>query len=229
MSRLAFNFSDNFQRRIASGDASLRLYAILDAESCARRGLSLLAVAEAWRNAGIRLVQYRDKQGTDDAVLANALAIRGIFEGSGAILILNDRVPLFAASGFQGVHVGQTDAGVTTTREMIGREAILGTSTHTPVQVTEADKTDVSYIAVGPVYGTQTKLDASPVVGLEGVRTARALTRKPVVAIGGITAETVRLVHDNGADSVAVISALLPTSGETLDRPAKTLLRLLTV
>jgi thiamine-phosphate pyrophosphorylase len=227
MSRLASSPHEDFQRRIVSGDAALRLYAILDAESCERRGLPLIAVAEAWRDAGVRLIQYRNKQGSDTAVLENALRIKAVFAGTDAILILNDRVPLFAASGFDGIHVGQTDAGVRRARAMIGPDAILGVSTHTPAQLTAADGSDATYVAIGPVYGTQTKLDADPVVGPEGVRTARGLTRKPLVAIGGIAAGTALAVRAAGADSVAVISALLPTQGESLVPSASAFLRLL--
>jgi thiamine-phosphate pyrophosphorylase len=186
------------------------LYAILDAETCTRRGLELLAVARAWRNAGIPLIQYRDKQGTDDEVLSNALRMKAIFEGSDTLLILNDRVHLFVASGFDGVHVGQTDVEIAKARSVIGVDAILGMSTHSPTQVADADRADVDYVAIGPVYGTQTKLDADPVVGLEGVRLARSLTRKPLVAIGGINRRTAADVLNAGADSVAVISSLLP-------------------
>jgi thiamine-phosphate pyrophosphorylase len=90
----------------------------------------------------------------------------------------------------------------------LGGEGIVGVSTHTDDQVTEADPSDADYIAVGPVFATATKLNAEPVVGLEGVRRARALTRKPIVAIGGITLENARSVIDAGADSVAVIGGL---------------------
>ena len=170
----------------------------------------MLKVAAAWREAGIRLVQYRDKQGSDEIVLANALQIAATFKGADATLVLNDRVHLFAKSGFHGIHVGQSDAAIADSRALIGPHAILGASTHTPQQVAAADAADVDYIAVGPVFGTQTKLDAEPVIGLEGVRAARALTAKPLIAIGGITQVSASQVLQAGADSVAVISALLP-------------------
>jgi thiamine-phosphate pyrophosphorylase len=185
------------------------LYAILDAERCVRQGLSLLQVAEAWRDAGVRLIQYRDKPGSDAEVLRNAFALRSVFPEGETTLILNDRVHLFAASGFDGVHVGQTDLTAGRVRELIGAEAVLGISTHNPEQLRAADGLPVDYVAVGPVYATGTKVDADPVVGIEGVRVARALTRKPLVAIGGITLDRVDDVMIAGADAVAVISALL--------------------
>ncbi|MEZ2346513.1 thiamine phosphate synthase [Terriglobus sp. RCC_193] len=186
-----------------------RLYAILDAESCARRGVSLLETAKAWRDAGVTLVQYRDKVASDASVLENAALLRRVFEGTDATLILNDRVHLFAASGFDGVHVGQGDDAVAPVRAVIGPDAVLGVSTHNPAQVSIADGLAVSYVAVGPVFATLTKLDAEPVVGLDGVALARSLTRKPLVAIGGIAAVNASSVLEAGADSVAVISGLL--------------------
>jgi thiamine-phosphate pyrophosphorylase len=185
------------------------LYAILDAESCARRGLSLLETAKAWRDAGVTLVQYRDKVASDASVLENAALLRRVFEGADATLILNDRVHLFAASGFDGVHVGQGDASVSSVRDVIGADAVLGVSTHSPTQVSIADRLAVSYVAVGPVFATSTKLDAESVIGLDGVALARSLTRKPLVAIGGITQGNAAAVLEAGADSVAVISGLL--------------------
>jgi len=197
-----------------------RLYAILDAESCARRGLSLLDVSKAWRDAGITLVQYRDKVASDDEVLRNAALLRDVFEGTDATLILNDRVHLFGESGFDGVHVGQGDASIAAVRAVIGLDALLGISTHNPAQFADADALDVSYVAVGPIFATSTKLDADPVVGLAGVAQARSLTHKPLVAIGGITAANAASVIEAGADSVALISGLL-------DADASALLRLL--
>jgi thiamine-phosphate pyrophosphorylase len=197
-----------------------RLYAILDAESCTRRGLLLVDVAKAWRDAGITLVQYRDKVASDTDVLRNAAVLRDVFTGSDATLILNDRVHLFVESRFDGVHVGQEDASVAAVRAVIGPDALLGISTHNPAQFADADALDVSYVAVGPVFATSTKLDADPVVGHAGVALARSLTRKPLVAIGGITAANAVSVIDAGADSVALISGLL-------DGDVRSLLRLL--
>jgi thiamine-phosphate pyrophosphorylase len=224
---LASSYHWDFQRRIVSGDASLRLYAILDAGTCDRRGLAVKEVAIAWRDAGIRLLQYRDKRGTDDQVLTGAAVIRIIFESTDATLILNDRVHLFRQTGFDGVHIGQTDTTVEETRGIIGADAILGLSTHNAAQLDDADELDVNYVAIGPVYATGTKLNAEPVVGLEGVREARSLTRKPLVAIGGINESTAPAVLAAGANAVAVISGLLPPDGGSLRETADRFRRLL--
>jgi thiamine-phosphate pyrophosphorylase len=108
----------------------------------------------------------------------------------------------------------------------MGAERVIGVSTHHEAQVIAADASEADYVAVGPVFATSTKADAEPVVGLEGVRRARALTRKPLVAIGGITRENARSVIDAGADSVAVIGGLL-APGEQPGKIAKDFLEIL--
>ena len=124
-------------------------------------------------------------------------------------LIMNDRADLCLAAEFDGVHVGQEDLSPESVRKIIGPERWLGVSTHNPEQIREADLTSADYLAIGPVFPTSSKEKPDPVVGLEGVRRARALTRKPLVAIGGITRTNARSVIEAGADSVAVISDLL--------------------
>lgn len=199
-----------------------KLYAILDTETCVRRGFALLTVARVFRDAGISLLQYRDKQGSDDEVLQNASALSTVFAGTGATLILNDRVHLFSQTAFHGVHVGQTDRSISEVRAIVGPEAIVGLSTHNPQQLRDADTQAISYAAMGPVYATTTKLDADPVVGLEAVRTARTLTQKPLVAIGGITRDNAPDVLATGVDFVSVITGLLPPEGAPLSAVAET-------
>jgi len=124
-------------------------------------------------------------------------------------LIMNDRADLCLAAKFDGVHVGQEDLSPESVRKIIGPERWLGVSTHNPEQIREADLTSADYLAIGPVFATSSKEKPDPVVGLEGVRRARELTRKPLVAIGGITRANAASVIEAGADSVAVISDLL--------------------
>ena len=199
----------SFARRSASKDPSRRLYAILDAESCARRGLDPATVARAWRDAGVCLLQYRDKAGSDDDMLRAADRIAEAFRSERSILLLNDRVHLLSRSGWDGVHIGQRDIPVSLAREQIGEHAVLGLSTHTPQQAEAAGREDIDYVAVGPIFATSTKLNAEPVVGLCGLQAVRVLVRKPLVAIGGISSSSAPAVYRAGADSVAVISALL--------------------
>jgi len=129
--------------------------------------------------------------------------------GSSVRLIMNDRADLCLAADFDGVHVGQEDLSPESVRRIIGPERWLGVSTHNPEQLREADITPADYLAIGPVFATSSKEKPDPVAGLEGVRRARLLTRKPLVAIGGITRANAASVIEAGADSVAVISDLL--------------------
>lgn len=143
-------------------------------------------------------------------MLRAAESIANVFRTADSILLLNDRVHLLPRSGWDGVHVGQGDTPVPLGRELIGDDAILGLSTHTPEQAERAGREDVDYIAIGPVFATTTKLNAEPAVGLCGLQAVRALFRKPLVAIGGIGLHQAGQVRASGADLVALISALLP-------------------
>jgi thiamine-phosphate pyrophosphorylase len=187
------------------------LYPILDA-GCFPDILSLIAMAdELAATAGVTLIQYRNKSGHARVMLEQARELRRQSR-AGALhvrLIMNDRADLALAAEFDGVHVGQDDLSPESVRRIIGPDRWLGISTHNPEQLAEADKTSADYLAIGPVFSTSSKARPDPVVGLEGVRRARALTRKPLVAIGGITRDNAASVIEAGADSVAVISDLL--------------------
>jgi thiamine-phosphate pyrophosphorylase len=132
-------------------------------------------------------------------------------------LMMNDRADLCLAAGFDGVHVGQEDLSPEAVHAIIGPEGWLGVSTHNPEQLREGDLTSADYLAIGPVFATSSKEKPDPVVGLDGVRRARALTRKPLVAIGGITRANAASVIEAGADSVAVISDLLKEPGKSAE------------
>ena len=183
------------------------LYPILDA-GCFSKPLDLIAAAEELLAGGATLLQYRNKSGDARATLKQAQELKRHLGGS-LRLIMNDRADLCLAAEFHGMHVGQDDLLPESVRGIIGAERWLGVSTHNPEQVAEADKTSADYLAIGPVFSTSSKEKPDPVVGLEGVRRARQLTRKPLVAIGGITRANAASVIEAGADSVAVISDLL--------------------
>jgi thiamine-phosphate pyrophosphorylase len=184
-----------------------RLYPIVDAEMLTAKGIALPVFAQQLRDAGITLLQYRDKAGPQKQILHNAAVIAGIFKGVNVTLVMNDSPELAQLAGWRAVHVGQTDAAVAEARLALPL-GIVGCSTHSAQQVVEADAAGADYIAIGPAFSTSTKQNPDPVVGLEGVRLARSLTSRPLVAIGGITAENAASVIEAGADSVAVIGAL---------------------
>jgi thiamine-phosphate pyrophosphorylase len=190
-----------------------RLYPILDAGLLIRAGLSIEGFARELRQAGIRFLQYRDKEATDDVVQQRAALLRTIFPDG--CLLLNDRVSLVAATRCDGIHVGQEDLSPAQTRATLGPEVLIGVSTHGEDQLRGATRSPADYIAIGPVFATTSKVDPDPVVGLEGVRAARAMTTKPLVAIGGINRSNCAAVIHAGADSVAVISDLIPRPGSS--------------
>ena len=168
----------------------------------------MFAAAEELVAGGCTLIQYRNKSGHARQMLEQARELRR--RASDRVkLIMNDRADLCLAAGFDGLHVGQDDLSPESARRIIGPDRWMGVSTHNPEQMAEADRTDADYLAIGPVFATTSKANPDPVVGLEGVRRARALTRKPLVAIGGITRANARSVIEAGSDSVAVISDLL--------------------
>ena len=204
-----------------------RLYPILDA-ACFSDEMALSIAAESLAAAGCTLIQYRNKSNNTRQMLEQARELRKRFSRTedqsprpydqtattvahpySVRLIMNDRADLALAAEFDGVHVGQDDLSPEAVRKIIGPNRWLGVSTHNPEQVAESDQTSADYLAVGPVFVTSSKQNPDPVVGLEGVRRARQLTRKPLVAIGGITRANAASVIEAGADSVAVISDLL--------------------
>lgn len=204
------------------------LYPILDSSYLAgasdRAGL-LRQLVHDLTAAGVRILQYRNKSADESQILADARALREAAAGTGLLLILNDYPELAVQAGFDGVHIGQTDMPPNRARAIIGLEKILGVSTHNEAQLRVADSQPVDYVAIGPVYPTATKENPDPVIGLEGVRIARRLTRKPLVAIGGITAANAPAALRAGADSVAVISAIFQPGAADAAARAREFLR----
>jgi thiamine-phosphate pyrophosphorylase len=192
-----------------------RLYAILDAD-CFPSADAMFIASEELDAAGCTFLQYRNKSGNARRMLDDARELKRRV-GDRVKLIMNDRADLCLAAGFDGLHVGQDDLSPEAVRRIIGPARWLGVSTHNPEQLAEADKTSADYLAIGPVFPTSSKVNPDPVVGLEGVRRGRELTRKPLVAIGGITRANARSVVEAGADAVAVISDLLLDPGKSAE------------
>ena len=196
-----------------------KLYAIVDVSCFALPLRTTAAIVEYARDlaaGGATLIQYRNKVGTTREMLSHARELRRVL-GDGVTLIMNDRADLCLAADFQGVHVGQDDLSPEGARIVIGPRRILGASTHNLEQLREADAGPADYIAFGPMFATSSKRNPDPIVGLEGLRAARALTKKPLVAIGGVTRSNARSVIDAGADSVAVIADLLSSPSKVTE------------
>ncbi|MCL5006189.1 MAG: thiamine phosphate synthase [Acidobacteria bacterium] len=199
------------------------LYAIIDAAQMGAK--SPLLVAETLLLAGVRLIQYRDKTGTSRRLYDVSQEIAGQARRWNALFIVNDRADIARSSGAHGVHLGQEDLPVEMARRVLRDGQQIGISTHTLAQVSQAESSSADYVAFGPIFATRSKDRPDPVVGLDGLRQARALTRKPLVAIGGITLTNAPAVIEAGADSVAVIHDLL--AAEDIGARAREFLRLL--
>lgn len=183
-----------------------RLYVILDAGliTSSERDCAL-CLAEA----GVRLLQYRNKSAPARQYLESSRALAKSLGPLGVSFFVNDRPDVAFLAGATGVHVGQDDLDVEQTRRVVGREKLVGVSTHNLEQFEAAAASSADYIAVGPVFNTSSKANPDPVVGLNFIHNVRAKTDKPIVAIGGISLEQAASVIEAGADSVAVISGIL--------------------
>jgi thiamine-phosphate pyrophosphorylase len=192
-----------------------RLNAIIDVEVAERCGWPPLELARAFIEGGARFLQLRAKTMPGDALLATASAVVQFAHQHHARVIINDRADIARLVDADGVHVGQDDLPPAAVRAVVGDAAEVGLSTHTIEQVERAVLEPVSYVAVGPVFGTATKATGYARIGLEIVRQAAVRTRAkglPLVAIGGITLENAVSVLQAGAASVAVIGDLLTTA-----------------
>jgi len=183
-------------------------YPILDTHLLAKAGIAADAMARALVRAGVGMAQFRHKGPYTRKVFSQAEEIGRILKEGGVRFVINDRADVALMLHADGVHLGQDDLPATSVRGMTGRDMALGLSTHNEAQLRDADEQPADYLAIGPVFGTQSKEKADPVVGLTELARLRPLTQKPLVAIGGITRANARQVLAAGADSVAVISDL---------------------
>ena len=189
------------------------LYAIID--PALLKKTSELSFVEMMAESGVELLQYRNKRASSRELFEasqsisatlSRLARLGIYKPR---FIVNDRADIAVLANAQGVHVGQQDLNVEEARVIVGPDMLVGVSTHSLEQLDAADKTSADYIAFGPIFPTSSKENPDPVVGLELLREARRHTRKPIVAIGGITLERAAEVFRAGADSLAVARDLI--------------------
>src|SRR5260370_770200 len=183
-----------------------RLYVILDSALLKN---STRDCAQELAAAGVRLLQYRNKSASARELLETSRELVSSLESSRTALIVNDRPDVAALAGAKGVPVGEDDLDAEQARAVVGKEMWVGTSTHNLEQFRRATATSADYIAVGPIFATTSKANPDPVVGVELIREVRALTDKPIVAIGGITLERAKAVIDAGADSVAGVVDIL--------------------
>jgi thiamine-phosphate pyrophosphorylase len=188
------------------------LNAIVDVEVAARAGWRPIDLARAFLDGGATFLQLRAKIMSGAELLDTAAAIVDLAHALGATVVVNDRADMARLTAADGVHVGQDDLAPAAVRGIVGPDAVVGLSTHTTGQLDAAVLEPVTYVAIGPVFGTTTKATGYDRVGVEMVRDAAARTGArgiPLVAIGGIALDNARSVLEAGATSVAVISDLL--------------------
>ncbi len=186
------------------------VYLLLDEQWASR--LDLCRVLESAVACGIRLFQYRNTTGSMRDACARAKALRAVATRRGAWLMVNNRCDVALAAAADGVHLGQADLPLALARTIMGRDRIIGISTHRPEEVREATLGGADYLGYGPVFPSTTKDNHEPAVGLAGLRAIRSLTPLPVFAIGGMTPDVLRGIVAAGADGVAVASAVLNSS-----------------
>lgn len=186
-----------------------RFYPILDTVALQRCELNAVDAAEAVLLAGARMLQLRHKAHFDRDLYAQALQISRLCRDAGALFVINDRVDI-AMLLDAAVHVGQDDLTPGDVRRISGDARTVGFSTHNEAQLRAAADEPVDYVALGPVFGTRSKLNPDPEVGLEELRRLRPLARVPLVAIGGIAIDQATRVWAAGADSIAVVGDLYP-------------------
>jgi len=183
------------------------IYPITDKRLSGKK--SHLAILRELVRGGARLVQIRDNETATREFLSDLCKCVEFSAAKGVTLIVNDRCDLALSSGASGVHLGQDDLPAAAARGLLGRDKIIGWSTHTVGQVRKSRDLPLDYIGFGPIFTTKTKRNSAPVTGLDGLRRACRISSKPVVAIGGIAPDQIAAVLEAGAGSAAIISSIM--------------------
>jgi thiamine-phosphate pyrophosphorylase len=187
-------------------------YPILDTNIAMRRGIEPVHAARQILDAGARILQFRHKGLLSREAFGWLEQIAEITRAAGAVLVVNDRADL-AKLFNAALHLGQDDLLPSIARRVVGSDTMVGFSTHNETQLRAANEEPADYLALGPLFGTVTKENPDPTVGLDDFRRLRPLSKRPLVAIGGITRANAMQAIDAGADSVAVIGDLFPADG----------------
>lgn len=195
-------------------------YPILDIDVAARHSITPLDAAAQLVESGVRILQVRHKGFLSREILETIERLSNMCRQAGVLFVVNDRVDIARLTG-AALHIGQDDLPPSAARKITGPDLIIGFSTHNESQLRAAASEPVDYLAIGPIFGTSTKENPDPTVGLDELRRLRPLTDRPFVAIGGITRANAKAVLAAGADSVAVIGDLFPEDGNFRARAAE--------
>jgi len=190
-------------------------YPVLDTEITSRSGMNAVEAAEAILEGGARILQFRHKTFFSRNVFETAQRVAELCRKTGALFVMNDRADI-AMLLDAALHLGQDDLAPADARRITPAGTIIGLSTHNAEQLRAGDREAVDYLAIGPIFQTGSKQNPDPIVGVELLRTLRALTQKPLAAIGGIARANAPAVFAAGADCLAVIGDLYP---EPLTKP----------
>lgn len=193
-----------------------RFYPILDTDALERCAGNPVAAAAILLTAGARILQFRHKGHYSGAVFAQAGQIAALCRQAGALFVVNDRADI-ALLLDAALHVGQDDLPPANSRRLLGPERVVGLSTHNEAQLQEGNREPVDYLAIGPIFGTASKQQSDPEIGLVELARLRGATIRPLVAIGGITRSSAPSVLASGVDSIAVIGDLLPHIKESAE------------
>jgi thiamine-phosphate pyrophosphorylase len=195
-----------------------RFYPILDTEVVLHRGIDPVNAAQQILDAGARIIQFRHKQFLSREAFGWLERIAELAKAAGATLVINDRADLAKLIEAAALHLGQDDLPPSIARRVVGPDAMVGYSTHNESQLRAACGEPADYLALGPIFGTATKENPDPTVGLDELRRLRPFSSLPLVAIGGVTRTNACQVLEAGADSVAVIGDLFPEDGNIRSR-----------
>lgn len=189
-------------------------------------GRSIEDVVEKAVGGGVTMVQLREKDSTTREFYQLAVALKNILHPFGVPLIINDRLDIALACDADGLHIGQSDMPYSVVRNLLGKNKIIGLSVENIQDAMDANRLDVDYIGISPVFGTLTKTDTAPALGLEGIREIMKISKHPSVGIGGINNTNVADIINLGANGAAVVSAIM--SAPDPEKAAKELSKIIT-
>ncbi|MDL2231287.1 thiamine phosphate synthase [Porphyromonadaceae bacterium OttesenSCG-928-L07] len=192
----------------------LSLYLVTDRSLSCNRPLEWI-VEEAIKG-GVTMVQLREKVCSGRAFYETAVRLKQITQSYGIPLIINDRLDIALASDADGLHIGQNDIPYHIARQYLGKDKIIGLSVENIADTLEANKLDIDYIGISPVFGTPTKTDTNTPLGLEGVKAISEISRHPSVGIGGINISNAHEIIQAGANGISVVSAIMSANSPSL-------------
>lgn len=168
---------------------------------------------------GVKIIQYREKEASAEQMLEEAKEIKKLCQKNNVIFLVNDRIDIALAADADGVHLGQDDARYETARKLLGKNKIIGLTTHNVKESVEAERLGADYIGLSPIFPTSTKDDAGKACGTEMIALVKKYVKIPIVAIGGINESNIGQVLGAGAKNMAIISAIL--AKDSVERAVK--------